>query len=122
MPEDRPEYAQEIDEAPGDGTQAASQQLTGDPLTPFPNPETPLPPTVVEYIPAQPRAFHAAPLSVARGRRLKRIYRLQYFSRKHLRRARAQDRRARRHLWTAIWSTTSSLFLLFAVMAGIVGY
>ncbi|HVU67819.1 MAG TPA: transglycosylase domain-containing protein [Ktedonobacteraceae bacterium] len=55
-------------------------------------------------------------------RRLRRIYRLQYFSRKHLRRARAQDRRDRRRLWTTIWSTTTTLFLLFLALGGVAGY
>lgn len=54
--------------------------------------------------------------------RLKRIYRLQYFSRKHLRRGRARDRRERRRLWTTIWSTFSSLLLLLLVVGGVVGY
>lgn len=70
----------------------------------------------------QPFPIHPMPLSIARRRRLRRIYRLQYFSRKHLRQARAYERRERRHLWTAIWSTTSSLFLLFAVLASVIGY
>jgi membrane peptidoglycan carboxypeptidase len=61
-------------------------------------------------------------LSNARRQQLKRLYRLQYFSRKHLRRARASDRRARRSLWTAIWSTTSSFFLLFLALVTITGY
>ena len=61
-------------------------------------------------------------LSSARRRQLKRIYRLQYFSRKHLRHARASDRRTRRHLWTAIWSTSSSLFLLLLALTVVIGY
>jgi len=57
-----------------------------------------------------------------RRQQLKRLYRLQYFSRKHLRRARASDRRARRTLWTTIWSTTSVCFLLVLALATTAGY
>jgi membrane peptidoglycan carboxypeptidase len=55
-------------------------------------------------------------------RKLKRIYRLQYFTRKHLRRARVSDRRERRRLWTTIWTTMTSLLLLFLVIGGVVSY
>lgn len=58
----------------------------------------------------------------AQRHRLKRIYRLQYFTRKHLREARANDRKARRRLWTTIWTTTSSLLLLFLAIGGVIGY
>ncbi len=77
------------------------------------------PPPPPAPVPLYPRT---TALSIARQRRLKRIYRLQYFSRKHLRRARANDRRARRHLWTAIWSTSSTFLLLFLALASIIGY
>jgi membrane peptidoglycan carboxypeptidase len=76
------------------------------------------PPPLPAPVPLYP---HIRSLSIARQRRLKRIYRLQYFSRKHLRRARANDRRARRHLWTAIWSTSSTLLLLLLALASIIG-
>jgi membrane peptidoglycan carboxypeptidase len=55
-------------------------------------------------------------------RRLRRLYRLQYFSRKHLRRARAHDRLKRRRLWTTIWTTLTSLLLLFLLLMGATGY
>jgi len=77
------------------------------------------PPPLPAPVPLYPRT---TALSIARQRRLKRIYRLQYFSRKHLRRARANDRRARRHLWTAIWSTSSTFLLLLLALASIIGY
>lgn len=54
--------------------------------------------------------------------RRKRIARLQYFSRKHLRHARANERRSRRRLWTTIWTTTSTFFLLFLTLASVVAY
>lgn len=65
---------------------------------------------------------HATLLAHKRRRKFKRIYRLQYFSRKHLRRARKKDRRENRRLWTTIWTTTSSLLLLFLVLIGVTGY
>jgi membrane peptidoglycan carboxypeptidase len=65
---------------------------------------------------------HSTLLVDSRQHRLKRLYRRQYFSRKHLRRARVSDRHARRRLWTTIWSTSSSLFLLLLVVASIVSY
>jgi membrane peptidoglycan carboxypeptidase len=72
--------------------------------------------------PAVPVSSSVSALSNARRQQLKRLYRLQYFSRKHLRRARASDRRARRSLWTAIWSTTSAFCLLLLALATTVGY
>ncbi len=65
---------------------------------------------------------HAALRVGIQQRRLKRIYRLQYFSRKHMRHARASERRERRRLWTTIWTTTTSLLLLFLVIGGVVSY
>jgi membrane peptidoglycan carboxypeptidase len=81
--------------------------------------QLPAPPPLPALTPLYPRT---TALSIARQRRLKRIYRLQYFSRKHLRRARANDRRARRYLWTAIWSTSSTFLLLLLALASIIGY
>lgn len=69
--------------------------------------------------PYAPRVLLHASIS---QRKLKRIYRLQYFSRKHLRRARISDHRERRHLWTTIWTTTASLFLLFLLIVGVTSY
>lgn len=54
--------------------------------------------------------------------RRKRIARLQYFSRKHLRHGRANDRRASRRLWTTIWTTTSTFFLLFLILGSVIAY
>lgn len=82
-------------------------------VRPQPRPLSPL-------ISAVPVSFPA--LSTSRGQQLKRLYRLQYFSRKHLRRARASDLRARRTLWTAIWSTTSVCFLLLLALVTTAGY
>lgn len=65
---------------------------------------------------------HSTLRSGSQQRKLKRIYRLQYFARKHLRRARADDRRSRRRLWTTIWTTTSTLFLLSLALGGVVSY
>lgn len=79
-------------------------------------------------IPTQPRRNlhyfrpHSTLLSDEQAHKRKRIARLQYFSRKHLRRARASDHRESRRLWTSIWITTSSFSLLFIVIAGIIGY
>ncbi len=68
---------------------------------------------------------HASPMRVAFAlplRKRKHIARLQYFSRKHLRRARVDEQRDRRRLWSIIWSTTVSFVLLAAVLFGLVGY
>ena len=70
----------------------------------------------------QPRAPHATLHTGLSPRKLKRIYRLQYFTRKHLRRARANDRQERRRLWTTIWTTTTSLLLLFLIIVGVTSY
>lgn len=91
-------------------------------------PITPLPPDLTRA-PITPSAVHghylfpSSPTVLsARRRKLKRLYRLQYFSRKHLRLARIRNRRQQQRLWTAIWSTTSSFFLLFLILAGAAGY
>lgn len=73
-------------------------------------------------LPPMPGPFYPSILRNASRARLKRLYHLQRFSRKRLRHARISDRRARRHLWTAIWSTTSTLFLLLLALACISGY
>lgn len=52
----------------------------------------------------------------------KRIARLQYFSRKRLRRARANDRRASRSLWTKIWIALSTFSLIFLTIGAVVAY
>lgn len=152
MPEDRPGQAACSDTAtpdtsPGPLTTASDPRVpapgdmeprprTTRPLPPVEqaNPETSLPVVLSPVTPARrdrrfPPSLVPAPLFFtspavvgARRRRLKRIYRLQRFSRKHLRLARADDRRARRHLWTAIWSTASTFFLMCLALASIAGY
>jgi membrane peptidoglycan carboxypeptidase len=72
--------------------------------------------------PMQARAPHSTLLVDRRRRRLKRIYRLQYFVRKHIRHTRASERRIHRRLWTTIWTTTISLLLLLIVLSGVVTY
>lgn len=75
------------------------------------------------FLSRTPRDRRSLPaLSRIKRERLKRLYHLQRFARKRLRRARGSERRARRHLWTAIWSTASALFLLFLALASIIGY
>ena len=71
---------------------------------------------------SQPRAQPSPLHSAISPRKLKRIYRLQYFSRKHLRRARISDHRSRRRLWATIWTTTTSLSLLFLLIIGVASY
>ncbi|HEY0752921.1 MAG TPA: transglycosylase domain-containing protein, partial [Ktedonobacteraceae bacterium] len=65
---------------------------------------------------------HSTLLAEQQRHKLRRIYRLQYFTRKHLRSSRVNDRRERRRFWTTIWITVSSLFLLFLAIAGTVSY
>ena len=79
--------------------------------------------------PIRPRAgslqihvSHATLSASAQRHRLKRLYRLQYFSRKHLRLARTSDHREQRRLWTTIWTTITSLLLLFLIIGGLAGY
>src|SRR5258707_1320563 len=71
--------------------------------------------------PMRARAPHSM-LLVDTRRRLKRIYRLQDFVRKHIRHTRASERRTHRRLWTTIWTTTISLLLLLIVLSGVVTY
>ncbi|MEO7018863.1 MAG: transglycosylase domain-containing protein [Ktedonobacteraceae bacterium] len=52
----------------------------------------------------------------------KHIARLQYFSRKHLRRARVNDSRASRSLWTKIWIATSTFLMIFLIVGAVVAY
>jgi 1A family penicillin-binding protein len=94
------------------------------PAPPLPEPLRPKPlrPIAPGRTDLQRSYPHSTLLSDARQRRLKALYRRQYFSRKHLRRARASDRRASRRLWTTIWSTTTSLLLLFLALASVIGY
>jgi len=103
--------------SPTTSLERTEPRLTALPTKPFKHSQG-LP---VIYSPQQ--AFSSRAMSLdARQRKLRRIYRLQYFSRKYMRRARIQERREKRHLWTAIWSTSTSFLLLFLVLAGVIGY
>ncbi|MGH2506325.1 MAG: hypothetical protein ACRDHZ_02765, partial [Ktedonobacteraceae bacterium] len=55
-------------------------------------------------------------------KRRKRLAHLQHFSRKKLRRARANDHRASRSLWTRIWITTSTLLMIFLTIGAVGAY
>ena len=95
-------------------------QHTSEPLTPVPDPITPIP----EVGFSRRRAY--APLSTllvgARRKRRQRRMLLRHFSRKHLRMARANQRRAHRRLWITITSTLLALLLVFLSLGSAAGY
>lgn len=107
-----------------------------DPQTPVPDPVTPLPvlPAVVPAVtlvprtrtPAKPpaRAYPRGPLSLSaaqRGRRHRKVV-LRHYSRKHIRAARARERRSRLRMWTIITSTVVSLLLIFVSLGSAAAY
>ncbi len=98
------------------------------PLVPVPDarpvlaPSTLLPTFPKQRNPRTPWFSRSRAVRLLNPQRRKRIARLQYFSRKHLRRARANDRRASRSLWTKIWIALSTFTLIFLTIGAVVAY
>jgi membrane peptidoglycan carboxypeptidase len=86
----------------------------------FPDPITPIPDTGLHRRPAY--AAYSTLLVDARRKRRQRRMLLQHFSRKHLRIARANQRRARKRLWVVIASTVLALLLVFLSLGSAAGY
>jgi membrane peptidoglycan carboxypeptidase len=88
--------------------------------TPLPGPITPIPEPGLR----RRRAYapHATMLVDARRKRRQRRMLLGHFSRKHLRMARANKRRARKRLWIMIASTVLALLMVFLSLGSAAGY
>ena len=95
---------------------------SSEPVTPFPA-NAPLDddvtylPALVPVPPVAARPISIQPLETRRFR-LGRSHARYYISRKRLRKARLQDRKARRRLWTVIISTSMSFILIFLGLIG----